>query len=278
MIYDNALIYPRLVLNEARTSANAYNNFDEASGYRLWWEDPTHTTLTKNGNTFTLTYNGNQATPSGFFAVKMKMPQLQRFLTVNVSSTQSTAYVIIYYSNNNDISYSSDYSATWVQGSGFIFDANVGYLPVPFPDYRCRCAIYFSFGRLQAGQSLPKTITITFGTTSAPPSQQNQQLSPAPIGQQEQEEELETELEEPQARLLRDDEFYNAINGQDPVEQQDTKTLTESEFLDALNPTSPIVSQTEKTLLTEKSDWPKELNNNTSPFIEEKPDTNFNFG
>jgi len=54
--------------------------------------------------------------------------------------------------------------------------------------------------------------------------------------------------------------------------------LTETEFLDALNPTSPIVSQTEKTLLTEKSDWPKELNNNTSPFIEEKPDTNFNFG
>jgi len=223
LIYDAALTYPKLVLNEMRTSANAYNNFDEDPNYRLYWSDSTHMTLTKTGNTYTLSYNGNLAQPTGYFAVKMKMPQNQRFLTVSVGATQSTSSVIIYYSGNSDISYSSDNSKTWFDNAGWQFNAGTSDT-VPFPDYRCRCAVYFHFGRLEAGQSLPKTITITFGTASAPPSQQNQQQSSScPIVQQEEEEEeLETELEEPQVRLLRDDEFYNAINGQDPVEQQDT--------------------------------------------------------
>lgn len=169
LILDAALTYPRLVLNEMRTSANAYNNFDEDPNYRLFWADPTNMTITKTGNSFTISYNGILAHPTGYFAVKMKMPQNQRFLTVSVNATQSTSSVIIYYSgNSNDISYSSDKSKTWMDNEEWQFNAGTSDT-LPFPDYRCRCAVYFHFGRLEAGQSLPKTITITFGTTATRP-------------------------------------------------------------------------------------------------------------
>ena len=168
LILDHALTYPKLVLNPLRDQSNAFNNFDEDPNYRLQWTDPSHTTLTQNGNTYTITYNGNLANASGWFGVKMKMPINERILTVDYSATQSASEVWMYFSNPTqpDISYSSDHSKNWV-------DLNAKYLfqslytnYYPFPDYRCRCAVYFRFGRLEAGQSLPKKITITFGTTA----------------------------------------------------------------------------------------------------------------
>lgn len=167
LILDAALTYPKLVLNPIRDQSNAFDNFDEDPNYRLFWSDPSHTTITKTGNIFTISYNGNLAQPTGYFAVKMKMPQNQRFLTVSVSATQSTSSVIIYYSGNSDISYSSDSSKTWIDNAMWQFNAGASDT-LPFPDYRCRCAVYFHFGRLEIGQSLPKIINIALGTTATP--------------------------------------------------------------------------------------------------------------